>query len=596
MITEDSTLPDLAQQCFTTFRTSGAFFYRRGDGFEPLSSEYVLETIRRFALGLRALGLKRGDVVTVVASSSPWWLIVDLAIMLAGGRSSPVFPKISKKNLLYQIKDSESRFAYIDCAEFWSLLQESCPQLKKVILRDVAHQQSKRIINFNDLLKKGDQLSLSAPQLHSQLYKEIQADDIATLIYTSGSTGNPKGVQLSHRNLCSQIAAAMQRYPLDHSKDRALSVLPLAHCFERTVVYTYFCQGVPVYFGDNIQKLKEYLPEVRPTVIAMVPRILEKIFAKLKEKVSHSNAVSKTLADWVFKVALDDNPNKISKSVADLLFFNKIREGMGGQLKAVLVGGAALDETLCRFFNNIGIPVYQGYGLTETSPVLTANYPGHNTPGTVGPPFPGVQVEIRGPDNEICCKGPNIMCGYHKLADLTAQRFDEQGWFKTGDCGQFDSQGNLKITGRLTEMFKTSTGEFVCPIPIEQRLMEHPLIDTAMLIADGKPFVTALLFAENAVLQRTLASYQNSERCASPQDANYCVMKTLQTHIDALNESLNGWEKIGAFRYISEELSIESGLLTPTMKLCRSKVTEHYSMLIDSMYGEVADAPKKEKI
>lgn len=600
MITEDSTLPEVVQQCFSSFRKSGAFFYRRGDGFEPLSSEYFLETIRRFALGLRALGLKKGDVVTVIAPSSPWWLIVDLGIMLAGGISSAVFPKISKKNLEYQIKDSNSRFAYIDSPELWELAKPSCSHLKKVILRDVAHQQRNNIVNFNDLLKKGDQMSIASPALHNQLYDEIQADDIATLIYTSGSTGYPKGVQLTHRNLCSQITAAIERYPLDHTQNRALSALPLAHCFERTVVYTYFCQGVPVYFADDVQKIKEYLLEVRPTVMSMVPRILEKVYAKLQEKISSANVLLKMLGEWSVRIALEDKPHALSKAIAEALLFKKIRAGMGGELQAVIVGGAALDETLCRFFINIGIPVYQGYGLTETSPVLTANYPGHNTPGTVGPAFPGVEVTIRGPEKEICCKGPNVMKGYHKLEELTAQRFDREGWFCTGDCGEFDSQGNLKITGRLTELFKTSTGKFVTPIPIEQSLTQCPLIDAAMLIADGKSFVTALLFADIEVLQGAIADYQKSDGCASSQDANYCVMNSLQKHIDSVNENLNEWEKIRAFRYITEELSIESGLLTPTMKLCREKISEYHRALIDSMYGNQVDVTenqsKKERI
>ncbi|MCW8995002.1 MAG: long-chain fatty acid--CoA ligase [Psychromonas sp.] len=600
MITEESTLPEIVQQYCHSFRTSGAFFYRRGDGFEPLSSEFFLETVRRFALGLRAIGLKRGDVVAVIASSSPWWLMVDLAIMLAGGRSTAFFPKISEKNLLYQLKDSDSRFAYIDSPELWELLKTNRLQLKRVILRDIAHQHSSQIINFNDLLKKGDQLSLRTPALHNQLYTEIKADDIATLSYTSGSTGYPKGVQLTHRNLCSQIAAAIERYPLDYSKDRALSTLPLAHCFERTVVYTYCCQGVPVYFSDDIRKLKEYMLEVRPTVMSMVPRILEKIFTKLQDKVGRSSGLIKILGKWGIAVAFDDNSDPVSRGAADLLFFNKIREAMGGKLNAVLVGGAALDKSLCRFFINAGIPVYQGYGLTETSPVLTANYPQHNTPGTVGPVFPGVQVQIRGPQREIRCKGPNIMKGYHKLAELTAQRFDSEGWFCTGDCGEFDSQGNLKITGRLTEMFKTSTGKFVSPLPIEQRLTEHPLINAAMLVADGKSFVSALLFAESEALQQALAAYQNTAGCASSQDANYCIMETLQSHIDSVNENLNDWEKIRVFRYITEELSIESGLLTPTMKVCRSKVSEHYHSLINAMYGDEVDVTEnlseKEKI
>lgn len=600
MITEESTLPEVVQQSFTTFRSSGAFFYRRGDGFEALSSERFSETIRRLALGLRALGLKRGDVVAVIAPSSPWWLMVDLAIMLAGGCSTAVFPKISKKNLLYQLKDSECRFAYIDSPELWEMAKESCVQLKKVILRDVEHQHQSALITFNEVLKKGDQLSLAEPKLYRQLGEQLKADDIATLIYTSGSTGDPKGVILSHRNLCSQIAAAVQRYPLDHSKDRALSALPLAHCFERTVVYSYFCQGVPVYFADDIQKLKEYLPEVHPTVMSMVPRILEKLFAKLQEKVSTANPLLKAFGEWGFKVALQDSPYPLSKFVADSLLFKKIRAGMGGKLNTVIVGGAALEQTLCRFFINIGIPVYQGYGLTETSPVLTANYPGHNAPGTVGPAFPGVQVKIRGPESEIRCKGPNVMLGYHKLPEMTALRFDEDGWFCTGDCGEFDGQGNLIITGRLTEMFKTSTGKFVSPIPLELSLIKHPLIDAAMIIADGKSFVSALLFAEKAALQSALSSYQDSVGCASAQDANYCIMQVLQKHIDSVNENLNEWEKIRTFRFVTEELSIESGLLTPTMKLCRQKVSEQYIDLINSIYGtpsvDSENSHKKERL
>jgi len=586
MITEESTLPEVVQQAFTAFRSSGAFFYRRGDGFEALSSEHFLETIRRLSLGLRAIGLKRGDVVAVIAPSSPWWLMVDLAIMLAGGCSTAVFPKISKKNFLYQLKDSGSRFAYIDSPELWQMAKACCAQLKAVILRDVGHQHKNGLINFNDILKKGDQLSLAEPKLYRQLGERLKADDIATLIYTSGSTGYPKGVILSHRNLCSQIAAAIQRYPLDHSKDRALSTLPLAHCFERTVVYSYFCQGVPIYFADDIQKLKEYLPEARPTIMSMVPRILEKLFEKLQEKVNAANPLLKALGGWGFKVAFEQTPYPLSRLVADSLFFKKIRAGMGGELKTVIVGGAALEPMLCRFFINIGIPVYQGYGLTETSPVLTANYPGHNVPGTVGPAFPGVQVAIRGPESEIRCKGANIMLGYHKQPEMTAQRFDQDGWFCTGDCGEFDSQGNLIITGRLTEMFKTSTGKFVSPIPLEQRLIKHPLIDAAMVIADGKSFVSALLFAETEALQRALADYQDSAGCASIQDANYCIMRRLHKHIDLVNESLNEWEKIRTFRFITEALSIESGLLTPTMKLCRQKVSGQYADLITAMYDE----------
>ncbi|WP_169719598.1 AMP-dependent synthetase/ligase [Psychromonas aquimarina] len=584
MISEDSDLPSAVQQCFTTFRRSGAFFYRRADGFEPVSSEYFLETIRRLALGLRALGLKRGDVVAVIAPSSPWWLMVDIAVMAAGGISTAVFPKISKKNLLYQLKDSDARFAYIDEPLLWETAKEGCSSLKAVVLRDV-EQNHKNSITFNEVLKKGDQLSLTDPELYTRLLDEVNFSDPATIIYTSGSTGDPKGVILTHRNICSQIIGAVERYPLDPGKDRALSALPLAHCFERIVVYTYFCQGIPVYFADDVQKLKEYLPQVKPTVMTMVPRILEKLFARLQEKIGTSNALTKMIGEWGWRVAHEDCPHGISKVLADALFFKKIRAGLGGELTAVIVGGAPLDELLCRFFINAGIPVYQGYGLTETSPVLTANYPGHNVPGTVGPAFPGVEVDIRGADKEICCKGPNVMQGYHKLADKTAERFDEQGWFHTGDRGEFDGQGNLKITGRLTEMFKTSTGKFVCPIPLEQALIKHPLIDAAAVIAEGKSFVGVLIFAEPQALKSCMNCSKKLRGCTDPLDAQCCIMKSLQQHIDKVNEPLNEWEKIRAFRFITEEATIESGLLTPTMKLCRGKTAELYGELIDSMYA-----------
>ncbi len=593
MITDNSNLPDIAQQCFTTYRSSGAFFYRRGEGFHPLSSEHFLETIRRLALGLRALGLKRGDVVAVIAPSSPWWLMVDLAIMVAGGRSTAVFPKISQKNLLYQLEDSAARFAYVDDPELWVLAESGCQGLKSVILRDVEHNQ-KNSITFNEALAKGDQLSLSDPQLYRNLQEEIKPDDIATIIYTSGSTGDPKGVVLTHRNLVSQIKGAIELFPLQHGIDRALSALPLAHSFERTVVYTYFCQGVPVYFADDVQKLKQYLPIVKPTIMSMVPRILEKLHAKLTEKIENSNALTKLIGHWGCQVALKHHPKGISQLLADKVFFKKIRAGLGGELSTVIVGGAPLEANLCRFFVNAGIPVFQGYGLTETSPVLSANYPGNNTPGTVGPAFPGVELAIRGNEQEICCKGPNVMQGYHNLSEQTAERFDQDGWFKTGDRGQFDEQGNLVITGRLTEMYKSSTGKFVCPIPIEQQLIKHPLIDSAMVIAEGKSFVSALLFSDPETLTHCISCVSKTDSCFDFDDKEGCIYQSLQHHINKINEPLNDWEKIREFRFIKEPATIESGLLTPTMKLCRNKVDETYKELISSIYNGTKPSKKGE--
>lgn len=557
----DRTLSEIVRSSFGHYRSSGAFFYRRGDGFEPISSEYFLETIRRLSLGFISLGLKKGDVVAIIAPSSPWWMMVDLAIMLAGGRSMALFPKISTGNLEFEMRDSAARFAYVDDSALLAQSASACKRVKSIIYRNVDCEVG-NAISFEALLKMGDQLSIENPALYPSLGDQIDPGDVATIVYTSGSTGEPKGVMLTHANICSQIAGACQRFPLDPLTDRALSALPLAHCFERLVAYTYFAQGVPIYFADDVQRLKEYLPEVRPTVMTMVPRILEKLFTALQAKIGSAAAVTKMIGKWGSDIALEENPHGIGNMVADALFFKKIRQGLGGELQQVIVGGAALDEGLCRFFNHVGIPIYQGYGLSEAAPVLATNYPGRNSFGTVGPAFPGVQLRICGPESELRCKGPNIMLGYLNKPEATTARFDDEGWLCTGDRAHIDEEGNVTITGRLGEIFKSSTGEFVSPVPIEQALVKHPLVDSALVVANGRSTVGVLVFTEEK------ESF------------------SLRKYIEEINQQFNAWERIRHYRLIHAVPSVETGQMTPTMKLCRTVVERDYGEVIESMFAE----------
>ncbi|MCB1136356.1 MAG: long-chain fatty acid--CoA ligase [Chlamydiia bacterium] len=586
------TLPGMIRHVFNTYRNSHAFNYRVEGEWRHMSTEVFLERVRRMALGLRALGLKKGDCVGLLAKPSPYWLIADLAISAAGGSSVPLFTHISSEHFLFQISDADIKMIFVIEAENWALVGENRNLFKKIITRNVP-AEGERIIDWGHVLELGDTLSEQDPELYATMVSEVTEQDVATVIYTSGSTGIPKGVLLTHENFVSQLHASRVRFPLDARADRALSALPLAHVFERTLMYYYISVGVTVYFCDDIKNVAWFYQDVKPTMTAVVPRLLEKIQAAMEQKILQAPAVKQRIARWAFDLAESDSDSAWTRSqrpLADKLVYSKLREALGGRFRAVISGGASLPEKLCRFFCNIGMPVYQGYGLTETSPVLACNFPGHNRCGTVGIPFPGVEVGI-GKSGEVIARGPNIMKGYNGRPEATAQVLDAAGWFHTGDTGAIDADGYVTITGRLKEIFKTSSGAMVSPVPIEQAICKHPLIDMAMVVAEGKPFVSCLFFPDFEYLEALkVKTHEAGITDAEFLDSPY-VRQLMNELLDKVNHPLNRWEKVRKFRWVIRPLSITGGELTPTLKIRRKAVMEKYAALIEGMYEGTEERP-----
>jgi long-chain acyl-CoA synthetase len=443
-----------------------------------------------------------------------------------------------------------------------------------------------KIVAYQALLDLGAKRLAAHPGEYLRLSEGINEQDTATLIYTSGSTGTPKGVILTHRNLVTQVLGAVKRFPLDPKSDVILSCLPLAHVFERMVAYYYLYSGCPLYFAEEIKKVGDNLRELHPTVITMVPRLLEKVHAKFQANLELAKGFKKTIGMKAWERAHTKEPGSkpaFMDKIYDALVYKKMREGLGGRLRLVISGSAPLDPGLAAFLLNIGIPIYEGYGLTEASPVIACNYPGHRKLGTVGLVFVGVEVKIAD-DGEILARGPNIMKGYHNKPNETAEVIDKMGWLHTGDLGHIDNEGFIKITGRKKELFKTANGKYVAPVPIEAAIAANKLADMVMVVAEGKPFTTCLIFPdfENLKVVKQELGAEGAENGAflDSDAAKAYVQKTL----DEVNAKLNHWEQVQKFRIIKTPISIDTGELTPTMKIRRHVVMEKCRAEIESMY------------
>ena len=606
------TLPHLMMGMMTSFNNPKAFNYLAEGEWQSISTIEFVDQVRKVSLGLRELGLKKGEGVGIISDSSPFWIIMDLSIMIAGGITIPMFANVSTENMLFQIKDSNLKYLFIATEDQWHKLGDNRKNFKNIITLNIQHQpevglkkafpsttlgdrgraftsrmfSTRKIITYQDLLQIGERASLKDPNLYAQLRDAREESEIATIIYTSGSTGLPKGVELTHKNLCSQIDACGQCFPLDNARDKIVSCLPLAHIFERMVTYFFISTGTSIYYVDDIKNVGNILREVRPTTLTLVPRLLEKVHAKMQDNAKQAKGIKKALATLAIKRAMTKDPFKaptvIDKLLAQLVY-KKFLAALGGNFKLMVSGGAALRDDVYRFFLNIGVNLYQGYGLTESSPVIATNYPGHNKVGTVGKPFPGVQVKIA-KDGEILAKGPNTMRGYHNKPQLTQDTLS-QGWLHTGDLGALDPEGYLSILGRKKEMFKTSNGKYVVPIPLEQKLIQLDLIDMALVIAEGRPFVSCLLFPDFENLEQLKARRQLQRLGTEEFFESEAIQREIADWAQAINKRHDHWEHIQKFTVIYTPLSIEAGDLTPKMNIRRKVVEEKYSQEIDLMYS-----------
>lgn len=594
-----STLPGLALYAGNFHRNPAALGFKEDGRWHAISSRQFLDSVRHAGEALIRLGLKPGDKVGIAADSSPFWLMADLAALGAGAVTVPLFPNAAQEVLRHQIVDSGMRFLFVGSRELLTLFEPSSATVEKVFVLTSRLAPQDVAVNGDVIAEDAadaEGQSAAAPSFQTgedavspwdERAAAVRPEDVATLIYTSGSTGNPKGVALTHANIVSQLQAAAQRFPLDPARDSALSFLPLAHIFERMVSCFYLASGVSVHFAETPNHVGGNLRELRPTLMTVVPRFLEKALDKIQANARDGAGPVGALARAALHRA-QERPEGEAPGWKDRLFerlvYRKIRAKMGGRLRLVICGSAPLDPRIALFFLNVGVQVYEGYGLTESAPVLTVNYPGSRRLGTVGQAFPGVEVRIA-PDGEVLARGPNVMKGYYGLPEATRLALDADGWLHTGDLGRLDADGFLSVTGRKKELLKTAGGKYVAPIPIETALATDRLVDAVVIVAEGRPYVTAIIFPDFDGLlawKGEIDAGQAGEGGAflrSPQ-----VQERFEAIVNRVNEGLNSWERIRRFALADSPPTIESGELTPTLKLRRHAVEARYAAKIEAMY------------
>lgn len=555
----------------------------------PVSIQEILRQSYLVSHALRKAGIQPGDKVALISNNRPEWMIMDLAILQIGAVDVPVYPTISAEEYRYIFNHAEVKLCFVSDRELYDKVVSIKPAVATLYeiytfdkLEGLPHWHT-----FRDLGIGGDDSEID------RIMGGIDKDDLATIIYTSGTTGVPKGVMLSHWNIASNAINCVERLPVD-AQGKALSFLPLCHVYERMLIYLYMLTGVSVYFAESMETIGDNLREVKPDVFTAVPRLLEKVYDKIVAKGAELNGIKKALFFWALSLGERYMPYgqngawyEFQLGIARKLIFSKWQAALGGNVKAVASGSAALQPRLARVFNAAGVPVMEGYGLTETSPVISVNCMdmGGFRIGTIGKPIRDAQVKIA-EDGEILTKGPNLMLGYYKDPDRTAEVMDAEGWFHTGDIGEIDKDGFLKITDRKKEIFKTSGGKYVAPQPMENSFKQSKFIEQIMVIGDGKKHPAALIVPAFEFLKEWAArkgiSYTNPDKAIEDQK----VIARIQQEVDEMNKPYGKWEQIKKFELLSQPFAIETGELTPTLKLKRKVILEKYKHLIDRIYED----------
>jgi long-chain acyl-CoA synthetase len=555
-------------------------------------ADEVRDQVGRMARGLRALGLQPGDRAGILADPSPQWVMMDLAIQAAGGVSVPLFTNISPENLEHEIRDCGMSFLFAATEKDLERAAVHASGLRRLITL-AAHAANGRVLAWSEVLGAGDAFA-GEPSVREPSEDAEDPDALATIVYTSGSTGFPKGVMLTRANFEAQVRGTAARFPLSPETDVVVSVLPLAHVFERMAMYYFLSVGCPVHFADDAKRLGEVLREVRPTVLTAVPRLLERVQAKMLASAEARGGPGGALARRALRAAAVRDPeaphglepmHRLAHALFDALVYARLRKALGGRLRFLISGGSALPVPVARFFRNLGLPLFEGYGMTECSPVITANYPGNARLGTVGKPYPGVEVAVDG-EGEILVRGANVMKGYLGREAETREVLGADGWLRTGDLGAIDADGFLRILGRKKELFKTSTGEYVSPVPLEAALTAHPLIDAAVVIAEGRKFASCLIAPDFERLDAFRAAHGLGELALRELLRHPRFLGEMESAVEDAGKGLNPWERLRRFRILEEPFSTERGEMTPTLKVRRHAVEARYAGLIAEMYEE----------
>jgi long-chain acyl-CoA synthetase len=570
---------------------SDAFVTKQKGEWIKTSTEEYLAKANTISRALIRLGIQKNDKIAIISSNNRTeWNIMDIGILQVGAQNIPIYPTISEDDYAYIINHSGAIYCIVSDEEILrkvNLIKDNTPNLKEVF----SFNEIENCKNWSELLALGEDPSNQYEV--EERKNSVVPEDLATIIYTSGTTGKPKGVMLSHHNLVSNILDSAPRIPFEAGKTRALSFLPICHIFERIILYLYQYHGVSIYFGESIDKISDNLKEVKPNVMTAVPRLLEKVYDKIYAKGTELTGIKKRLFFWAIDLGFQFEPYgangfwyEFQLKIARKLIFSKWKEGLGGNLDVLVSGSAALQPRLCRIFAAAGIPVMEGYGLTETSPVISVNEIknfGFRV-GTVGKVIPNVEVKIAA-DGEILCKGPNVMMGYFKDEQLTNEVIVD-GYFHTGDIGEFDKDGFLKITDRKKEMFKTSGGKYIAPQLIENTMKQSRFIEQIMVIgADEKMPAAFIQLSFEFVKEWAKIHKIDIGETNKALIENTKVIQRIQEEVDVLNEKFGNWEKIKRFELTEDVWSIDGGQLTPTLKLKRKIVMEKYKDLYTKIYG-----------
>lgn len=583
---------DIPYEALKDYPKEDALATKYAGTWEKLSTRDFINQGNQFSRGLLSLDVKVGDRIGLVSTNNRTeWFVADLGISQIGAITVPVYPTISIEDYVYIFNDAEIKYCFVsDKGLYEKLLQvkEKVSSLIEIFTFD----EVENVRNWLEILYLGNDFSQEEVENRK---KGIKGEDLATIIYTSGTTGSPKGVMLTHKNIISNVLGVENKIPIpnkDYKEIRTLSFLPICHILERMVCYFYFHHGFSTYFAESIEKIGENMKEVKPHFVTVVPRLLEKVYDKIYHKGISAGGLKKLIFLWAMGVNKKyelGQPKNWKQKLADKLVFSKWREGLGGEIVSLISGSAALSISLNKKFQAAGIPIIEGYGLTETSPVIAVNSFDQMKLGSVGKPLDNLQVKIAD-DGEILVKGPSVTQGYLNKPEQTKEAFTEDGFFKTGDIGHIDEEGFLIITDRKKEMFKTSGGKYVAPQMIENKAKASRFIEQIMVVGEGEKMPCAFVQPEFDFVKRW-AELHNLDIGQTPEEMVKSpeLKKRIEKEIDKLNQKLGNWEQVKRVELTPEIWSVDNGMLTPTMKLKRKVIKERYIDLYNKLYEKETD-------
>lgn len=592
------TIPHFCIESFRRNNKVDALAFRLGDVWRKIAGADAIERIRRIAIGLKSLGVQAGDRIAIISENRPEWSLTDLAILSLRAVNVPIYTTQAVEQIRYILEDSGAKMLFVSGKKLLKHAEEairSVETIERLVFfdEDAKPENEKRALTLSEIEQRGEKNE--DKESFEEILDLVKTDDLATIIYTSGTTGEPKGVMLSHECFTSNILAVSKALPIRNT-DRSLAVLPLSHIFERTVFYVLCSNGVSIHYCASFDQIASHLQEVKPTIMTAVPRLFEQVYHKIVKKGKSAGGFKTKLFNWSLDVGQDywtakDKHESVSPALkakhalASRLVYSKWRAGVGGKLRFFVSGGAPLSKKLSYAFWAAGIPILQGYGMTEAC-VVSANRPDDNKVGSIGTPFDGIEMRIAETDGEILIRGKNVMLGYLNKPEETANAIDKDGFYHTGDVGYADEDGHFFITDRIKDLFKLSNGKYVAPQQVEALLKQSPLISQPVVVGSGRKQVGALIVPDWDALKEALkedgiaAEGSREELCENPH-----VVKRVQRDAVSLTSELSDYERVKRIYLLPREFSIDKGEMTPTLKIKRSVIDEKYSEAIDEICG-----------